>query len=146
MNQSAPEAEQLAEATLSGGPSAASGMRAASRVRRRAAIREAAYLTGLLLSAGVTYWVLILLPSQLHTEQLEARTEKARTEVRASGERIARIQRDTIALRNDPYLVERTLRARLGYLAPGERVFTRPVVRAKPARPRPATPAAQPRR
>lgn len=137
MNQSAPEADLSAEVTLSGGPSEASGRRAASRVRRRAAFREVAYLTGLLLSAGVTYWVLILLPSRMHTEQLRARTEKARAEVKASGERIERIQRDTVALRDDPYLVERTLRTRLGYLAPGERVFTRPEGGAKPRTQRP---------
>ena len=132
MNEPAPGAEQIAEVTVSGGPSEASGRRAASRVRRRVAFREVAYLAGLLLSAGVTYWVLILLPSRLHTEELRAQTERARAEVTVSEERIARIQRDTVALRDDPYLVERTLRTRLGYLAPGERVFTRP--EAKPAR------------
>jgi cell division protein FtsB len=113
------------EVTVIGGHSEASGQRAASRVRRRAAFREVAYLTGLLLSAGLTYWILILLPSRLHTEELRTRTEKARSEVEASQERIQRIQRDTKALKDDPYLVERTLRTRLGYLAPGERVFSK---------------------
>lgn len=107
-------------------PGEASGRRAASKVRRRAALREVAYLTGLLLSAGVSYWVLILLPSRIHTQELRARTEQARAEVRATEERIARTQRDTAALRDDPYLVERALRKRLGYLAPGERVFVKP--------------------
>lgn len=124
MTQPAPATNEATEATVLGGHSEVSGRLAASRVRRRAAFREVAYLTGLLLSAGLTYWILILLPSRLHTEELRSRTEKARSEVKASQERIARTQRDTQALRDDPYLVERTLRTRLGYLAPGERVFS----------------------
>ena len=107
-------------------PGEASGRRAASKVRRRAALREVAYLTGLLLSAGLSYWILILLPSRLHTQELRARTEQARADVRATQERIARTQRDTAGLADDPYLIERALRKRLGYLAPGERVFNKP--------------------
>ena len=84
---------------------------------------EAAYLAALLCTAGLTYGVLVLLPSRIQTRALRERLARQEREVEALRGSIATLHRDTAALREDPWTVERALRARLGYLRPGERVF-----------------------
>ncbi len=95
----------------------------AARTRRRAALREAAYLAALLTTAAATYAVLILYPSRLKTRQLRAQLEQQRQQVEVLEESIANLRRDAQALHDDPWSIERALRARLGYLRQGERVF-----------------------
>ena len=91
--------------------------------RRRAALQEVAYLAALLLTAGALYSALVLLPSKLKTRELRARRDALAGEVKDLRTSIAGLERDTRALRDDPWSVERALRRRLGYLRPGERVF-----------------------
>jgi cell division protein FtsB len=91
--------------------------------RRRAALREALYLTALLATAGTAYFGFVLLPSKLRTDELEATHQSLTEDVDALRESIASLRRDTAALEGDAWVVERTLRGRLGYLRPGERVF-----------------------
>lgn len=91
--------------------------------RRRAALREVAYLAALLLAAGALYSALVLLPSKLKTRELRARRDALVSEVEDLRGSIADLERDTLALRDDPWSVERALRRRLGYLRPGERVL-----------------------
>jgi cell division protein FtsB len=106
-------------------PTPGSGSRGAlsTRRRRRAALREAAYVTGLLLSAGAVYFGFILLPSQLQTAELRADHQQMVEEIDELRDSIATLRRDTQALEDDAWVVERALRGRLGYLRPGERVF-----------------------
>jgi cell division protein FtsB len=91
--------------------------------QRRAALREALYLTALLATAGTAYFGFVLLPNKLRTAELaetHATLSKETSELRES---IANLRRDTAALHDDPWVVERALRGRLGYLRQGERVF-----------------------
>lgn len=97
----------------------------ARRQRRRAALREAGAIAGLLAAAGVTYFALVLLPSQLRTRELRTRHDALAAEVAELRGRIASLRTETEALRSDPWAVERSIRGRLGYLRPGERVFRR---------------------
>ena len=83
------------------------------------------YLLGLLATAGSFYFGLVLLPSKLRTEDLQARRDAVQTEVEGLEASIEELKRDTRALEDDPWVVERALRARLGYLRPGERVYRR---------------------
>ena len=91
--------------------------------RRRAAIREALYLTALLAAAGTAYFGFVLLPSKLRTHELLATHQTLTEDVEALKGSIAELRRDTSALQEDAWVVERALRGRLGYLRPGERVF-----------------------
>lgn len=95
----------------------------APRLRRRAAVREALYLTGLLLTAGTIYTALVLLPSRMKTGSLQDRRDTLAFEVDELRAGTEQLDRESAALRDDPWLVERALRQRLGYLRPGERVF-----------------------
>lgn len=92
------------------------------RLRRRAALREAAYLGALLACAGAAYGVIVLLPSKLKTRRLQAEHTRRAEQVDALRASIDALRRDTRALQDDPWTVERTLRARLGFLRPGEQV------------------------
>jgi cell division protein FtsB len=91
--------------------------------QRRAALREALYLTALLATAGTAYFGFALLPSKLQTADLEANHQALTQEVGDLRESITELRRETVALHDDPWVVERALRGRLGYLRPGERVF-----------------------
>ena len=108
-----------------GGPTPGSRARdtLGPRRRRRAAIREAAYVSALLLSAGLVYFGFVLLPSRLQTAELRADHQKLVEEIDDLRDSIATLRRDTQALEDDPWVVERAIRGRLGYLRPGERVF-----------------------
>jgi cell division protein FtsB len=93
------------------------------RLRRRAALREAVYLAGLLATAGTLYTVLVLLPSRMKTGSLRDRHDALAHEVEETRKGTAELRKEAAALRDDPWVVERALRQRLGYLRPGERVF-----------------------
>ncbi|MGE0709774.1 MAG: septum formation initiator family protein [Planctomycetota bacterium] len=97
--------------------------RGSGRLRVRRALGEVAYLAGLLVTAGVAYYVLILLPSRLQTDELRRRHERAFAEGKAIEAEISTLERDAAALEHDPWAVERALRSRLVFLRPGERVF-----------------------
>ena len=97
--------------------------RRAGGAGRRAALREVAYLTGMLVTSGLAFWVLVLLPSRLQTEELRRKHERSLAEVEHLQQETARLERETRALEDDPWAVERALRARLGFLRPGERVL-----------------------
>lgn len=96
------------------------------RLRRRAALREAVYLSALLACAGAAYGVIVLLPSKLKTRALRAEHARRAEEVDHLRESIEALKRDTRALQDDPWTVERTLRTRLGFLRPGEQVVQGP--------------------
>ena len=91
--------------------------------RRRAALREASYLCSLLATAGVLYGLLVFLPGKMQTRELSQARDKLVQDVSVLRESMQVAQRDTKALENDAWYVERALRVRLGYLRPGERVF-----------------------
>ena len=91
--------------------------------RRRAALREALYLTALLATAGTAYFGFMLLPSKLRTSEFEATHQALTEDVEALKESITALHHDRAALEEDAWVVERALRGRLGYLRPGERVF-----------------------
>ncbi len=91
--------------------------------RRRAALREALYLTALLATAGTAYFGFVLLPNKLRTADLAADHKALTKETTDLRDSIADLRRDTAALNDDPWVVERALRGRLGYLRPGERIF-----------------------
>jgi cell division protein FtsB len=103
----------------------------AGAARRRAALAEAAYLVGLLSLAGAVYSTLVLLPSKLATRDLRGRRDALTAEVADLERSIALLDRDARALHDDPWVVERTLRRRLGFLRPGERVFRAPAAPAQ---------------
>lgn len=92
-------------------------------LRRRAALREVAYLGALLVAAGALYSGLVLLPSKLKTRDLLQRRDALAREVEGLRGSIDLLRRDTQALHDDAWSVERALRRRLGFLRPGERVF-----------------------
>ena len=94
-----------------------------TRQRRRAALREALYVLALLSIAGAAYFGFVLFPSKLRTRELQAQHEALARETEALQESIDTLNRDTRALNDDPWVVERALRGRLGYLRPGERVY-----------------------
>jgi cell division protein FtsB len=100
-----------------------SGRRSRRFAQRRRALREVGYLAGLLLASGLAYYVLILLPSRLQTEELREHHDRTAAEVRAIDAEVRRLSRETAALEGDAWAVERALRTRMGYLKPGERVF-----------------------
>lgn len=91
--------------------------------RRRAALQEVAYLAALLLAAGALYSALVLLPSKLKTRDLHQRRDALKHEVDDLRGSIDQLRRDTRALHDDAWSVERALRRRLGFLRPGERVY-----------------------
>ena len=95
----------------------------APRLRRRAALREGLYLGALLVTAGTIYAALVLLPSRMKTGSLGDRRAALAAEVEQTRAHTQELERESAALRDDPWLVERALRQRLGYLRPGERVF-----------------------
>jgi cell division protein FtsB len=97
-----------------------------TRLRRRAALREVAYLLALLTSAAAVYTVVVLLPSHWKTRDLRRHRDEVALELQATHERVEVLERDSHALQEDPWAVERTLRQRLGYLRCGERVFVPP--------------------
>lgn len=94
-----------------------------SRFKRRAALREAGYLVGLLITAGAAYTLLLYFPSRLKTEHLSTQRDTIAAEVQGLETSITTLRRDASALRQDPWTVERALRNRLGYLRTGERVL-----------------------
>ena len=95
----------------------------APALRRRAALAEVAYLAGLLLAAGAIYSTLVLLPCKLKTRDLLVQRDALAAEVQDLKGSIALLRRDTSALHDDPWVVERALRRRLGFLRTGECVF-----------------------
>lgn len=101
----------------------ASTRRLPPELRRRAALREVAYLGALLVAAAALYSGLVLLPSKLKTRDLLARRDALTREVQGLRGSIDLLRRDTQALHDDAWCVERALRRRLGFLRPGERVF-----------------------
>ena len=110
------------------GPVSDSRRLQARKFRRRAALREAAYLVGLLATPAVSYAMVVLVPSKLKTREVAAQhteLERGFAELKRVN---ASLRADAQALHEDPWTVEYALRGRLGYLRPGERVF-RPSVK-----------------
>ncbi len=103
--------------------SGSSRQQAQNRQRRRAAIREALYVLAMLSVAGAAYFGFVLFPNKLRTQDLRADHDAVVSDVVDLQESIATLRRDTRAMNDDPWVVERALRGRLGYLRPGERVF-----------------------
>lgn len=103
--------------------SSPSRSQSARRLRRRAALREAAHLVGLLVAAGAAYGLLVLLPSRIKTDELRRHRDGLAAEVQGLEQRVQDLDQETRGLYDDPWVVERTLRSRLGYLRTGERVF-----------------------
>ena len=95
----------------------------ARKLLRRAALREAAYLVGLLATAAVVYGVLVLVPSKMKTRDVVEQHAEVSRGVAELKRVNASLKADAQALHEDPWTVERALRGRLGYLRPGERVF-----------------------
>lgn len=94
-----------------------------TRQRRRAAVREALYVLALLTTAGAAYFGFVLFPSKLRTQELRDQNDAVALEVEELRTSIDGLERDTLALEDDAWVVERALRGRLGYLRQGERVF-----------------------
>lgn len=67
--------------------------------------------------------MLVLLPSKLKTAELRERRDQAAAEVDALRDQTEALVRETQALEDDPWSIERALRGRLGYLRTGERVY-----------------------
>lgn len=94
-----------------------------ARVRRRAAAREILYVIGLLISAGTLYTALVLLPGRMRTDEMRQQRDALLQEVEQLERTVREVEQDTQALQQDPWVVERALRRRLGYLRPQERVL-----------------------
>ncbi len=104
-------------------PRLGSSERSFLSAQRRAALREVAYFFSMIATAAILYGLLFFLPGKMQTRELSAQRDLLAEEVCDLREAMAFAQRDTRALQADPWSVERALRARLGYLRAGERVF-----------------------
>ena len=94
-----------------------------ARVRRHAAAREVLYVASLLLSAGGLYALLVLLPGRLRTDEMRAQRDALEAEVRHLEGTVRELEQERVALHDDPWVVERALRRRLGWLRTQERVL-----------------------
>jgi hypothetical protein len=90
--------------------------------RRHAVFREAAHGAALIAAAGAVLWVTVLLPSRLKTERIDEQRLALLAETKDLEKEVRDLEAETRALDQDPYEMEKVLRARLGFLRPGERV------------------------